>query len=66
MLSLYLAAAILAGMGSSQRMCEVSPFAVAVAQVSHRAFVVEAMWDDADEEIGGYAWGLSVMIGAGS
>ena len=58
MVPLYLAAAILAGVGSSQRMGVVSPFAVAVAQVSHRAFVVEAMWDDADKIENHSGWSL--------
>ena len=58
MTSLYLAAAILAGMGSSQRMGEISPYAVAVAQVSHKAFVVEAMWDDADKIENHSGWSL--------
>jgi hypothetical protein len=55
---LYLAAAILAGMGSSQRMGEVSPFAVAVAQVSHKAFIAEAGWDGADKVENGSGWSL--------
>jgi len=55
---LYLAAAILAGIGSSQRMGEVSPFAVAVAQVSHQAFVFEAGWDSADKVENGSGWAL--------
>jgi len=57
-ISLLLSAALLGGIGSSQRMGEVSPFAVAVAQVSHRAFVVEAMWDDADKVENGSGWSL--------
>ena len=58
MLTLLLSAALLAGVGSTQRMGEVSPFAVAVAQVSHRAFVVEAMWDDADKIENHSGWSL--------
>ena len=51
MLSLLLSAALLGGLGSSQRMGEVSPFAVAVAQVSHRAFIAEAGWDGAQKAV---------------
>ena len=58
MVPLYLAAAILAGMGSSQRMGEVSPFAVAAAEVSHKAFVVEAGWDSADKVENRSGWSL--------
>ena len=47
MLSLHLSAALLAGIGSSQRMGEVSPFAVATVQAGYRAVSGEVYWDNA-------------------
>ena len=58
MLPLLLSAALLGGIGSSQRMGEVSPFAVAVAQVNHKAFIAEVGWDSADKVENRSGWSL--------
>ena len=58
MLTLLASAAILAGMGSSQRMGEVSPFAVATAQAGYRAISGEILWDSADKVENHSGWSL--------
>jgi len=58
MLTLLLSAALLGGLGSSQRMGEVSPFAVATAQAGYRAISGEILWDSADKIENGSGWSL--------
>ena len=56
MISLLLSAALLGGVGSSQRMGEVSPFAVASLQAGYRAVSGEVYWDNAAKVENGTGW----------
>ena len=58
MIVLLLSAALLGGLGSSQRMGEVSPFAVVTAQAGYRAISGEILWDSADKLENGSGWSL--------
>ena len=58
MLSLLLASALLAGVGSSKRMGEQSPFAVASLQAGYRAVCGEVYWDSADKIENHSGWSL--------
>lgn len=60
MLFLYLSAALLGGIGSSQRMGEVSPFAVASLQAGYRAVGGEVYWDNAAKVENNSGWLTSV------
>jgi len=58
MLPIILSAALLGGLGSSQRMGEVSPFAVVTAQAGYRAISGEILWDSADKIENHSGWSL--------
>jgi hypothetical protein len=57
-IALILSAALLAGIGSSQRMGEVSPFTVVTAQAGYRAISGEILWDSADKVENRSGWSL--------
>lgn len=58
MLYILLSAALLGGIGSSKRMGEVSPFAVASLQAGYRAISGEVCWDSADKIENHSGWSL--------
>lgn len=58
MLTLLASVAILAGVGSSHHMGEVSPFPLVAIQAQHKFLALEGEWDNADKVENGSGWSL--------